>query len=238
VNDLLDLSSDRRHLDNRRRPFASGELPLIYGIFMAPILFLAGLVAALSFSPMFFAVVLGYFLLTSAYSLRLKEIVLADVLILACLYAWRVFAGAVAAEIKLTSWFLAFFGFLFFSLALVKRCSELILTQQHKGKPNARRGYRLDDVSQLESFGSASGYLAVLVLALYINAEMTAGTYVHPNALWLLCPMMLYWISRMWLVAHRGQMSSDPLVFSLKDRVSYMMIGGMAIIWLIASGTL
>jgi 4-hydroxybenzoate polyprenyltransferase len=236
VNDLLDLESDRRHVDNRRRPFASGDLPLQYGIFMAPALIAAGALVGASLSWAFLGVLAGYFVVTSAYSFRLKQVVLADVLILAFLYAWRVFAGAIATDIALTSWFLAFFGFLFLSLALVKRCSELILTMRHNQKENARRGYWVSDLQQLVSFGSASGYIAVLVLALYINEQKAA--YARPQVLWMLCPFMLYWVSRMWLMASRGQMTSDPLVFSLKDRVSYVMIGIMVVIWLVASGSL
>ncbi len=236
LNDLLDLESDRRHVEKRRRPFASGDLALKYGIFATPLLFLAGMGIAAAFSPLFLAVLLGYYVVTLAYSLRLKEVALADVMILAFLYAWRVFAGAVANDIKLSAWFLAFFGFIFFSLALMKRASELILTVKQNGKENSRRGYRVEDLNQLVSFGSSSGYLAVLVLALYGNSPQVIGLYRRPQILWLVCPLLLYWISRMWLKAHRGEMHSDPLVFALKDRVSYIIIGVMALVWIAATG--
>ena len=236
LNDLLDLDSDRRHVDKRRRPFASGDLPLHYGIVLTPLLFLMGMGISLALSPQFLGVLIGYFVVTLAYSLRLKEVALADVLILAFLYAWRVFAGAVAVDIHLSSWFLAFFGFVFFSLALVKRVSELILTKKTSAKENSRRGYRVEDLNLLVSFGTASGYLAVLVLALYANSAPVRLSYPRPDVLWFACPFLLYWISRMWLKAHRGEMPSDPLVYSLKDRASYMILGVMAVIWLVASG--
>lgn len=236
LNDLLDLESDRRHVEKRRRPFASGDLALKYGIVATPLLFVVGMSIAASFSMIFLGVLFGYYAVTLAYSLRLKEVVLADVMILAFLYAWRVFAGAVATDIHLSAWFLAFFGFIFFSLALMKRASELILTAKHNGKENARRGYRVGDLNQLVSFGSSSGYIAVLVLALYGNSPQVSGLYKHPQILWFVCPLLLYWISRMWLKAHRGEMPSDPLVFALKDRVSYIIIGVMALIWTAAIG--
>lgn len=236
LNDLLDLESDRRHVEKRRRPFASGNLPLKYGIVLTPLLFCLGMGIAATFSPLFLGVLFGYYVVTLAYSLRLKEVVLADVMILAFLYAWRVFAGAVATDIRLSNWFLAFFGFVFFSLALMKRASELILTAKQNGKENSRRGYRVGDLNQLVSFGSSSGYLAVLVLALYGNSPQVAGLYARPQVLWFVCPLLLYWISRMWLKAHRGEMHSDPLVFALKDRVSYIIIGLMAVVWVFASG--
>jgi 4-hydroxybenzoate polyprenyltransferase/phosphoserine phosphatase len=236
LNDLLDLESDRRHVEKRRRPFASGDLALKYGMLGAPALFVLGMGIAASFSPLFLAVLLGYYVVTLAYSLRLKEVVLADVMILAFLYAWRVFAGAVATGITLSAWFLAFFGFIFFSLALMKRASELILTVKSNGKANSRRGYRVEDLNQLVSFGSSSGYLAVLVLALYGTSPQVAALYERPQLLWLVCPLLLYWVSRMWLKAHRGEMPSDPLVFALKDRVSYIIIGVMAVIWIVAAG--
>lgn len=240
INDLLDLESDRSHVEKRRRPFASGDLPLHIGAFLTPLLLGAGMSLGLALSPRFFAVLAGYFVLTLAYSLRLKKVVLADVLILACLYAWRVFAGAVATSLPLSSWFLAFFMFLFLSLALVKRSSELILNIKHNQTENKRRGYWVSDLNQLVAFGSASGYLSVLVLALYVNADVVKSghAYARPELLWLVCPLLLYWISRMWLKASRGEMHSDPLVYSMRDQASYVIIGVMAGIWLFASGIL
>ena len=236
LNDLLDLDSDRRHPDNRRRPFASGALSLGWGIALAPALLAAGSAVASLVSIPFLGVLLGYYLVTLAYSLRLKQLVLADTLILASLYTWRIFAGSFAVDVPISAWFLTFSCFFFLSLALIKRCAELILMAKQDLPPNPRRGYWISDLSQLTSLGSAAGYISVLVLALYINNDQVARLYQRPMVMWLVCPFILYWISRMWLIAHRGGMTSDPLVFALKDRVSYVILVFVGVIWAVASG--
>lgn len=237
VNDLLDLESDRVHPDNKKRPFASGDLPLWYGFFLMPICFGLGFAAAWWISPEFFWVLVQYFVITTVYSFHLKRIVIADILILATLYTWRIYAGSVATGIRISDWLLTFSVFFFLSLAMVKRCSELILMESHNRGANKRRGYRLDDLPQLASLGTAAGYISVLVFALYISSEQASNShYRNPKILWLVCPFLLYWISRMWLKSHRGEMHTDPLVFALKDRVSYIMIGIGGLIWMIASG--
>ncbi len=237
LNDMLDLEADRRHPDNKRRPFASGDLALLWGFLLTPVFLGLGLTAAWALSIKFLKVVLWYYITTLAYSINLKQVVLADIIILACLYAWRLIAGSTATEVVLSNWFLVFAGFFFLSLALIKRCSELILIEKLEQRKSPRRGYAVGDLHQLESFGSASGYISVLVLALYINnSEQVTMLYKHPNYLLWMCPLLLYWISRMWLKAHRGKMYTDPLVFALKDRVSYVMIGAMGFVWLLATG--
>lgn len=239
VNDLLDLESDRQHPDNKKRPFASGDLPLWYGFILMPLCFLAGFTTAWQLSEAFFWVLVQYFVITTVYSFHLKRIVIADILVLATLYTWRIYAGGIATHIAISAWLLTFSVFFFLSLALLKRCSELILMEAHKKSANKRRGYFIDDLPQLVSLGTSSGYISVLVFALYVNNEQgSGGLYPNPKILWAVCPFLLYWISRMWLKAHRGEMHTDPLVFALKDRVSYIMIGIGGIIWLIASGYL
>ena len=236
LNDLLDLDSDRRHPEKRRRPFAAGDLPLLFGILLVPLLLVIGFGVGAMISTKFFGVLVGYFLVTSVYSLKLKQVVLADVLILACLYSCRVFAGSIATAIPTSRWFLAFLMFLFMSLAMVKRVSELILTIRKNLPDNEARGYVKADLPQLVSLGAASGYIAVLVLALYINDEMTRVLYERPDILWLVCPLLLYWVSWMWLVAHRGRMHSDPLIFAMRDRISYLIGAAIALVWFVASG--
>lgn len=239
LNDLLDLDSDRRHPDNRRRPFASGDLPMVWGVFLIPVLLITGGVLSLDLSVNFFLIVAAYYVVTLAYSVHLKQVVLADILILASLYAWRTVAGAVAVQVPLSIWFIAFAGFFFFSLALVKRCSELVLMGKNQQAGNPRRGYTVSDLPQLQAFGASSGYISVLVLALYIDlSDQVKNLYKHPMILLIVCPFLLYWLSRVWLKAHRGKMSSDPLVFALKDKVSYIMILAMALIWLAAKTNL
>lgn len=236
VNDLLDLDADRLHPDNRRRPFAAGTLPLSFGFVASPVLLLAGFWVATLVNTAFMGVLAAYYVATCFYTFYLKRLIIADILTLAGLYAIRVFAGAIATGVALSSWFLVYAGFIFLSLALVKRCSELILMEKNKRKKNSRRGYTVEDLPLLMQFGVASGYLSVLVLAFYLKAPEIAGYYTHPKFLWLICPFSLYWISRMWLLAHRGKMHTDPLVFTLRDQASYVIVLCCMAIWVAAVG--
>lgn len=224
LNDLLDLDADRRHPRKRLRPFAAGTLSLHYGVLAAPLLALAGLALALALSPLFAAVLGGYYALTLAYSLRLKRIEMLDVVVLAALYTVRIIGGAAVIGGGLSFWLLAFSMFLFLSLAMLKRYTEL-LSMQSNGKVDASgRGYSVEDLPLIQSLGGASGYLSVLVLALYINSTASEALYRHPRVLWLLCPLLLYWISRVWMKAHRGLMHDDPVVFAVTDRVSQAIL--------------
>jgi 4-hydroxybenzoate polyprenyltransferase len=238
LNDLLDIEADRRHPDNRKRPFAAGTLSIITGWTLAPLLLLSGLGLGLYISVNYFLVVLGYFVMTCLYSVKLKQIAIADIIVLALLYTWRVLAGGVATETIITEWFMTFALFFFLSLATLKRCSELILMEQNQEKKNKRRGYLVADLPLLLSFGVASSYLSVLVLALYLNDNRVAVQLRYPEALWTLCPILLYWLSRLWLMAYRGRMTTDPLVFALRDRTSYVIALGAGILWLLARGPL
>ncbi|HEY4093131.1 MAG TPA: UbiA family prenyltransferase [Luteibacter sp.] len=220
TNDLLDLASDRQHHRKRNRPFAAGTLPLIAGPIVALLLLVAGFALALTLSTGFVAVLLGYFVLTSAYSFQLKRVMMLDVVILATLYTTRILAGTAAIASSPSFWLLAFSMFIFLSLAMVKRYVEL-LTLQTSGKVTASgRGYDVDDIPLIQSLGASSGYLAVLVLALYVDSTASMKLYTHPHYLWMLCPLLLYWISRTWAVAHRGVMHDDPVVFAVMDRTS------------------
>ncbi|SEW16905.1 UbiA family prenyltransferase [Luteibacter sp. 329MFSha] len=223
TNDLLDLPSDRQHHRKRHRPFAAGTLPLVAGPVLAVLLFIAGLGLAFFVSKQFVAVLLGYYLLTSAYSIRLKRVMMLDVVVLATLYTTRILAGTAALHTKPSFWLLAFSMFIFLSLAMVKRFTEL-LTLQKSGKVKASgRGYDVEDIPLIQSLGASSGYLAVLVLALYVDSTASMSLYEHPHYLWMLCPLLLYWISRTWAIAHRGVMHDDPVVFAVMDRTSQVL---------------
>lgn len=217
VNDLLDLQADRHHPSKRRRAFASGELPLSYAFLMIPVLAGLGYVAGRFISALFPLVVLGYFGLSILYSLYLKRIAVLDVIVLASLYGLRIFAGSVAVSIWPSHWLEAFSMFLFFSLALVKRYGELALMKRTKGDEAKARAYESTDAELLAAMGTASGYLAVLVLALYISSGAARHLYGHAELIWLLCPVLFYWISYVWLIAHRGKMPDDPVVFAISD---------------------
>ena len=224
LNDLLDLASDRRHPRKRERPFAAGTLPLTAGLVAAPALTLAAFALALVIAPLFALTLLGYYVLTLAYSFRLKRIVMLDVVVLAALYTSRIVAGAAAIAQPLSFWLLAFSMFIFLSLAMLKRYTELRMLQANGWNNAEGRGYRVDDLGLIQSLGAASGYLSVLVLALYINSTASEVLYHRPEVLWLLCPLLLYWISRMWVVAHRGQMHDDPVIYAMVDRVSRVVL--------------
>ncbi len=223
LNDLLDLPSDRQHPRKRLRPFAAGTLPLLQGALLAPLLTLAGLVLAWWAEPKFAAVLAAYYALTLGYSLRLKRVVMLDVILLAALYTVRIIGGTVVIGATLSFWLLAFSMFIFLSLALLKRYVELSAMLADGKISAAGRGYAVDDLPLLQSLGAAAGYLAVLVLALYINSPESVTLYQHPQVLWLLCPLMLYWVSRTWVIAHRGGMDDDPVVFAATDRVSQVV---------------
>ncbi|GAB2497519.1 UbiA family prenyltransferase [Arenimonas alkanexedens] len=220
LNDLLDLRSDRQHPRKRLRPFASGALPLLPGIVLAPLLALAGLGLAWWTEPRFAAVLAAYYLITLGYSVRFKRVAMLDVMVLAALYTLRIIGGTAVIGAALSFWLLAFSMFIFLSLALLKRYVELSSMLAEGKIAAAGRGYGVDDLPLLQSLGGSAGYLAVLVLALYINSPDSIALYTRPQVLWLLCPLVLYWVSRAWVVAHRGGMDDDPVVFAVTDRTS------------------
>lgn len=233
LNDMLDLAADRQHHSKCRRPFASGQLSLLFGLLAAPVLLAVAVAVALILPIKFFGVLVAYYVATLAYSFGIKKVVMVDVLALAGLYTVRIVAGAAATAIPLSFWLLMFAIFIFLSLAIVKRYAELYVMKQ-QGKLKAKgRGYQVEDLALLQSLGGASGYLSILVLGLYVNSPDIAVMYKHPKIVWALVPVMLYWISRIWMETHRGRMHDDPLVFALKDRVS-LLTGALAavVLWL------
>jgi 4-hydroxybenzoate polyprenyltransferase len=234
VNDLLDLESDRQHPRKCMRPFASGLIPASVGVALAPVLLLSSLALALHVGSHFLSWLLFYFVLTCAYSGGLKRLMLVDCLILAMLYTLRIVAGAAAISMGLSFWLLAFSVFLFLSLAFVKRYAELEV-QLLSGKQKTHgRGYYTSDAPLLQTMGMASGYAAILVLAFYLNSEDVTKLYKTPELVWGAVPIMLFWISWMWMKAHRGEMHDDPLVFAVKDKAS--LLAGVAFAAVLAMG--
>lgn len=234
LNDLLDLEADRRHPHKRSRAFAGGDLPLSYGFVMIPVLIGLSCLVGLLVSPLFLVLLLTYFALSLTYSLYIRKVVLLDVIVLAGFYTMRIMAGSAAVDIWPSHWLLGFSTFLFFSLALVKRYSELVIMRRVDGDLATARGYELDDCELVASMGVASGFLAVLVLALYINTDTAQAFYGRYQLIWVQCPLLLYWIGHIWLVAHRGQMPDDPVVFATKDRISRILILLMLVTALLA----
>ncbi len=229
VNDLLDIESDRRHPAKRMRPFAAGDLSVSGGMALAFALILASLVL-LPLLPTAFALWLGlYIVATAAYSVYLKRIAVVDVLLLSGLYTLRLLAGGAATGTDISHWLASFSSFLFLSLAMVKRFSELENLRERGATATHGRGYLVADIEQIRSFGTASAYAAVVVFMLYIARPDAASLYQHASRLWLIVPMLLYWLHRVWLLAARGELNEDPVVFAVTDPISIVVGAGVVL---------
>ena len=224
LNDLLDLAADRAHPRKKNRPFASGSIPIAHGTWMAAGLLLLSGLLAVSFSLSFLLAMVAYYLLTTAYSLLLKRRIVIDICVLAGLYTARIIAGGVATDIPLSVWLLAFSVFFFLSLAAVKRQAELIDSAERGNLKASGRGYHVDDLPIISMIAIGAGYVSVLVMTLYVNSPAVVELYAHPEALWGVCAVLLYWITRTVMVAHRGHMHDDPVVYAAKDRISQMCL--------------
>ncbi len=222
LNDLLDLEDDRVHASKRFRPFARGTVPITHGIAIAFVFATTAMAMAAVALPTSFGVLLGvYVLLTTAYSFWLKQVAIVDVIMLSSLYTLRIFAGGAAASVYISEWLIGFSVFFFFSLAMAKRRAELSLL---KPDTSARgRDYSTADAPVIENLGGASGLVSVLVLALYINGDDVQLLYSRPAVLWPIALLLLYWITRIWLLASRGELHDDPIVFAIRDRTSYVV---------------
>lgn len=220
LNDLMDLAADRAHPRKCMRPFASGAIPLSHGTPMLVGLLGGGIVIAALTGPLFLAVMALYYTLTLAYSTALKRKVVVDICVLAALYTFRIMAGGAATGIPLSVWLLAFSMFLFFSLACVKRQAELVDMKARHLEEASGRGYRVEDLPIVTGMAMASGYISVLVMMLYINSPAVTALYPTPAALLGICCMLLFWVSRMIMVTHRGDMHDDPVVYAARDGTS------------------
>jgi 4-hydroxybenzoate polyprenyltransferase len=228
LNDLLDLESDRQHIRKRNRPIAAGKIAVNQALISGFLLLVGAILLALHVSALFTLTLGIYFSMTLAYSLRLKRQVIVDVMLLAALYTIRVVAGAVATAVVPSFWLLALSMFLFLSLAVVKRYSEMLVTLAQEKQYAAGRGYSVADMPVLLSLGVSAGIAAIVVLALYINDPATSRLYPTTLLLWPVPPLMLYWISRVWMKTHRGEMHDDPVLFAMRDwqsLVTLVLIG-------------
>lgn len=248
VNDLLDLDADRQHPRKRRRPFAAGDLSAFSGIAVVLAFLAASAALALAIplaiqriSPslalvrpyQFLFWLAVYAVTTLAYSLYLKRVVMVDVIVLSGLYTIRILAGAAATGVLVSTWLASFAIFFFLSLAFVKRFAELEGLRERGGAVASGRGYHIADLEQLRTFGSASGYVSVAVLTLYISNLDAAALYTHTHRLWLLVPVLLLWISRLWLEASRGRLNEDPVVYAITDRRSLLL--GIVVVAIVLS---
>lgn len=235
LNDLLDIEADRQHRTKCHRAFASGKISIKFGLICAP-LFLGIALGFSAYLPWTFLLCAGsYYLTTIAYSFYFKKKMLLDVFVLAILYTVRIVAGIAAVKSDYSVWLISFSLFFFLSLAFVKRYSELEWINKENKKGLVSRGYFTSDLLQLQIFGTVSGYISVLVLALYINSNNVAELYRFSIFLWGICLLLLYWISRVWMLAARGQLHDDPVVFALKDKVSWFVLSMTGFIITIAT---
>ena len=235
LNDLLDIPDDRKHPTKCNRPIASGSLSILHATIIFPLLLISAFLISFRYMPVQFTAVLAmYYIITLVYSLWFKRIVILDVVALAILYTIRVIAGAAAMSLNPTFWILTFCMFIFLSLAFLKRYTELFHARlKGNSDKTSGRGYYPSDLEVLASLGCSSGYLSVLVLALYINESSTGNLYHSPEWMWLACPLLLFWLSRVWLIAHRGQMNDDPIVFALRDLTSLCIgLAFLLVFWL------
>jgi len=234
VNDLWDLDNDRNHAHKSKRPLASGEISIPSALLMAVALLGGGFGLALLANGRFALILAVYLVTTSAYSWVLKRYVIADVLTLACLYTLRIVAGAVVIGVPLTTWLLAFSVFLFFSLALVKRCAELVSLHEAGADGAVGRNYKTTDLEVLWPTGVGSGVAAVVVFGLFINSPETQSQYASPYLMWLVALALFYWVMRLWIKTSRGEMHDDPIVYSLRDPNSRISVVLMLVISVLA----
>ncbi len=231
INDLLDLAADRAHPRKRMRPLASGALPIAHGTLLSPLLLILGLLAgAATGQPAFLAILLLYIGLTTAYSMWLKRKLIVDIFVLAGLYTIRVLAGAAAVQVVPSIWLIGFSMFIFLSLAAIKRQAELVDGVRSGRARASGRAYYVNDLPMISMIAVTAGYVAVLVFALYMSTLGVQRLYGNPMFLWGVAPILLYWITRMTMMAHRGQMHDDPIVYAVKDRISLIcmaLMGGL-----------
>jgi len=237
TNDLLDLNADRAHPRKCNRPFACGAIPIHHGGLLALCLFLIGIITALLLEPVFLFSLLVYYLLTSTYSLILKRRTIVDICTLAGLYTMRIIGGGLATNIELSFWLLAFSIFIFLSLACIKRQAELVDLKERGFLQATGRGYHVDDLPLITMIAISAGFMAVLVMMLYVNSASVIALYPTPSALWGVCCILLYWLARMAFITHRGEMHDDPIIFSIKDKVSQICFALIATLVVIGAAS-
>jgi 4-hydroxybenzoate polyprenyltransferase len=252
LNDLLDIEADRQHKTKRNRPFAAGELSAFTGVGIMALLAAASIAVALSLPHVtngggflhpggrggFLLWLAVYVVITLAYSMRLKRMVLVDVVVLSGLYTLRILAGSAATGVAISPWLGGFSIFFFLSLAFIKRFSEMENLRSAGGIASSGRGYRVSDLEQLRAFGSSSAFAAILVFILYIENPLVAALYGHPTRLWLLVPILILWLCRIWMKASRGELDEDPVVYALTDGRSLIIAAlGACVVLFAAAGT-
>lgn len=236
LNDLLDIETDRKHPSKKTRPLASGMMSVQTSVLLIFLFLLTSVFISIKvLSTAFLLILIIYMILTTAYSIILKQIMLIDVMVLGGLYTLRITAGSIASRVDVSSWLLVFSMFFFLSLAFMKRYADLILMKQNNYDEIAGRGYHIDDLDIVQKSGITSGFVAMLVLALYINSEHVIELYKSPILIWFMIPVLFYWLMRMWMVANRGKMTDDPIIYAMRDKTTYVAMIIIVIIMLLAA---
>lgn len=234
VNDLVDLESDRGHVRKRNRPIAAGDVSLISAKLVAVMLFGLAFILASTINSQFVLVLITYLVVTLFYSLKIKRHIGVDVITLASLYTIRIIAGAMILGIHASFWLLSFSMFIFLSLALLKRCAELKSLAEQGKNMTLGRDYNYNDYPVVLGFGTSSAMLAVLMFCFYLNSGLIANQYQQPDVLWIILPALCYWLMRMWIKTHRGEMHDDPIVYSISDKGSMVIIGFIGMVTVLA----
>lgn len=236
LNDLIDIETDREHPTKKKRPLASGLMSVKTAAVLIFLLLLTSVFISIKMlSAAFLIILIIYMISTTAYSIILKQIMLIDVIILGGLYTLRIVAGSIASRVDVSSWLLVFSMFFFLSLAFMKRYADLILMKQNNYEEIAGRGYHIDDLDLVQKSGITSGFVAMLVLALYINSDHVIELYKSPILIWFMIPVLFYWLMRMWMVTNRGEMTNDPINYAIRDRTTYVAMTIIGIIMLLAA---
>lgn len=235
LNDLVDAEADRRHPEKRERAVASGRLPVAWAAVVAPLLIVGGFTMAWTLINRPFALMLAaYLVLALSYSKFFKRLLVLDVMTLAAFYAMRLLAGGAAVDVAVSSWLFIFSMFFFISMAFAKRLTELDALMRAREEKDASRAYIAADRGAFAGIGPACGLLSVLVMALYVSSDAIRQHYAQPDFLWMLCPLLLYWVLRVWIFALRGELHHDPVVFALRDRVSYAVAAAVLVVLFVA----
>jgi 4-hydroxybenzoate polyprenyltransferase/phosphoserine phosphatase len=230
LNDLVDLDADRKHPSKKLRPLAAGTVAIKRALLLVPTLLFLAFTGALAIAPGLAVVLLAYVLLTTGYTFVLKRKMLVDVLALASLYTIRVFGGAMAISVRMSEWLLAFSMFIFTALALIKRYTELAARIDQDLSDPTNRNYRKSDLNIVAALAGAAGFNAVTVFALYVSSDAVRPLYRYPEALWFICPILMYWLGRALLMSNRRLMNDDPVIFALRDWNSYVALGLIGLI--------
>tara|TARA_Y100001935_G_C17198886_1_gene454010 strand:+ start:23 stop:904 length:882 start_codon:yes stop_codon:yes gene_type:complete len=220
INDIIDLKADRAHPLKRYRIFASGKISLNNGKILAILLFIFSIFIALNVNKLLIIILVFYFLISNFYSLMLKKIIILDICTLAILYTSRIITGGIVLDIELSVWLLAFSLFFFFSLAAIKRQAELVDLIKRKKLKSLNRGYKTSDLPIISMSALGAGYISVLIMAFYVNSPEVMQLYSQPQALWGICMVLLFWLTKISLVTQRGMMHYDPIIFAVKDKMS------------------